>query len=80
MVGVEGAVFDWGHTIRELEPYEAALLCDWTGAKVAIPMHYTDKGDLEEFLEQAKYRAPHAKIVSMQPGQVIEYEKGKLIE
>jgi L-ascorbate metabolism protein UlaG (beta-lactamase superfamily) len=74
MLGV-GGVDCHGQSLVELYPDEAALVAQWLGVQVAIPMHYRYAEEGEAFAREVKRVAPGVKALVMQPGDAYTYSR-----
>lgn len=75
MMGISGALQYAGRPLMELDPVESAIAADMLGARVMIPMHYSNPDHLREFHEQAKVRARNCRIVDMVCGDILEFDE-----
>jgi len=67
----------------EMTPQEAAMVLQWLGSQVAIPMHYDPDNasmnhEVNQFIEYCALLAPAAKIVKLRPGEIFEFNSVKL--
>jgi L-ascorbate metabolism protein UlaG (beta-lactamase superfamily) len=67
MLGV-GGVNVHGQSLTELYPNEAALVAQWLGVQMAIPIHYRFQ-EGEEFVTELQKQAPAVKGLLLTPGE-----------
>jgi len=56
---------------KDLPPSEAAQAAQWVGCELAIPIHYCDDRDAEEFSLAVRILAPWMEVKCMKPGEEI---------
>ncbi|BEQ16966.1 hypothetical protein FAK_40320 [Desulfoferula mesophila] len=65
----------------EMSPREAALVADWLGVGLAVPIHYVDNPENGEIFRQiCRQTAPQVKVQILEPGQDLVLEPRPEIE
>lgn len=60
---------------HELSAQEAALVTQWMGLKMVIPMHYAlGSPDPQDFARYVHQESPQTRVVLMEPGQKLIYD------